>query len=84
MNDKHNFIRLPKTVVQLADEIKRAVDMYWNRELAEIELKELCWAWASSEMLLKSNELNTSARKIIGKKRTDIVLRLLEGYQNKF
>lgn len=84
MNDKHDFIRLPKTVVQLADEIKRAVDLYWNRQLCEIELKELCWAWASSGMLLKANELNASVRKIIGKKRTDIVLRLLEGYQNKF
>ncbi|WP_278281497.1 hypothetical protein [Tepidibacter mesophilus] len=31
---------------------------------------------------MKANELNTSVRKIIGKKRTDIVLRLLEGYQN--
>lgn len=84
MDNKKYFIKLPKTVVQLADEIKRAVDMYWNRELAEIELKELCWDWASSGMLLKANELNTSVRKIVGKKRTNIVLRLLEGYQNKF
>lgn len=42
MDNKQDFIKLPKTIVQLADEIKRAVDMYWNRELAEIELKELC------------------------------------------
>lgn len=84
MDNKQDFIRLPKTVVQLADEIKRAVDLYWNRELPEIELKELCWAWASSGMLLKAEVLNTSVRKIIGKKRTEIVLRLLEGYQNKF
>lgn len=84
MEGNKDFIRLPRTVVQMGEEIKRAVNMYWNRELSEIELKELFWAWASSGMLLEANDLNISVKKIIGKKRTSLALKLLEGYQGKF
>lgn len=81
---KKDFIKMPKSVVQLADEIKRAVDMYWNRELKQIELKELVWCWASSGKLLKADDISSSIKKIIGKKRVDVIEKLLEGYQNKF
>lgn len=77
------FIRFPKTVVDLAKEINMAVDAYWNREITEAELKELIWCWAGTRMLLKADDYNITAKRLCGKKRMALVDKLLIGYQHK-
>lgn len=80
---ENEFVRYPRTVVQLADEIRKAIDLYWNRGLDEKTLKELIIHWANLGMLLQAQNLNRTIKKIIGKKREKVVLMMLEGYQFK-
>lgn len=82
--EKIEFIRYPKTVVQLAAEIKKAVDLYWNRGLEEQDLRELIMHWAGQGMLLERQSLTKTIKKIVGKKRERVILKMLEGYQFKF
>jgi len=77
------FLRFPKTVVALANEINMAVDAYWNREITETELKELLWGWAGSGMLFKGSDYNKTVKRLCGKARMAIVDKLLAGYQHK-
>lgn len=75
------YIKIPKTVVQLANEIKRSCDAYWNRELDENELRELVFAWSRNSKLLQDNDINRSIKKIVGQKRVDLINKMLDGYQ---
>jgi len=72
-----------KSVVQLGDEIKKAVDNYWNREITDIKLKELLYAWAKTGKLFKGTDYNKTINKLCGKSRMSVVEKLLEGYQHK-
>ncbi len=76
-----DFIKLPRNLVQLSNEIIRAVDLYWNREISEIELKELLWSWAASGKLLEADTINRTIKTRIGKKRTEVAIKLLENYK---
>lgn len=79
-----DYIKHPKTVVQLAEELKKACDEYWTRRtLTEIELKELIYIWADSGKLLQGNDINSSVKKIIGKKRIELVMKMAEGLLEK-
>lgn len=82
-NKKPSFIALPKSVKALAEEIKKAVDFYWNREISEIELKEILWKWATTGKLLRGNDYNPTILRLCGKKRMEVVDKLLEGYRRK-
>lgn len=77
-----NYIKHPKTVVQLAAEIKKACDAYWTtKDLSEIELKELIYTWAGTGKLIQGNDINRSIKKIIGKSRVELVKKMLEGFK---
>lgn len=80
---KNTYIIYHKNVVHLAKEINKAFDDYWNREVSEIELKELLWKWASTGKLLKGNSYNKTIEKLCGKERIKIMGKLLEGYQRR-
>lgn len=80
---KKDYIIFHKNVVYLAQEINKAFNDYWNRELTEIELKELLWKWAGTGKLLKGDDYNKSLKRIVGKERLQIMDKLLEGYQKK-
>lgn len=76
-----NYIIHHKNVVGMANEMKRAVDDYWGREITEIELKELLWKWAGTKKVFKANDYVVTVKRILGKSRLEVVDRLLEGYQ---
>ena len=80
---RKEYIIFHKNVVHLAKEINRAFNDYWNRELSEIELKELLWKWAGTGKLFKGNDYNKSLKRLVGKERVRIMDKLLEGYQRK-
>lgn len=71
------YIKIPKTVVQLAEELKKSCDAYWNRELDEKGLKELLTGWSKNSMLLQDNDINRSIKKIVGQKRIELIKCLL-------
>lgn len=67
------YIKIPKTVVQLADELKRSCDAYWDRELEEKYLEELIFSWSKNSKLLQGDDINRSIKKIIGQKRVGLI-----------
>ncbi len=77
------FISYPRTVVQLGEEIKRAVDLYWDRGIEEDQLKDLIKTWAGTGLLLEGADLNKTVNKLIGKKRKRVILMMLNGFQYK-
>jgi uncharacterized protein (TIGR04540 family) len=80
------FLKHPKAVKELAAEIKSAADAYWGREITEKELREIVIHWATHEnrMLFHGADLNSTVKKIIGIKRTELVNKMLEGTQLHF
>lgn len=77
----NKFIKHPRTIKSLAEELKRLIDFYWEKEVSEEELTELLQYWSENEAekLFLDNNLNPTIRKIIGKKRCS----LIEKYLNK-
>ena len=77
------LIKHPKTVKDLAAEIKKACDAYWGREITEIELKEILFYWASKEgkKLFQGNDYKPAIKKIIGKQRQELLNKILENFQ---
>ena len=81
------YILHPKSVVQLADEIKRICNDYWDRKINGDEVKEFLMIWANHtpflfyEGKLSKENLNKSIRKIIGKKRVALIFTLLNIYE---
>lgn len=80
---RKEYIIFHKNVVYLAKEINRAFDDYWNRELSEMELKELLWKWAGTGKLFKADEYSKTIQRLCGKERLQIMDKLLDGYQRK-
>lgn len=81
-----DVIRHPKTVKELAAEIMKVIDAYWGREIKESELRDIIIYWATHEnnKLFAGNELNSTITKIIGKRRIELVNKMLEGTQLEF
>jgi uncharacterized protein (TIGR04540 family) len=75
-----DFITHPKNIKSMAEEIKRAVDAYWRRELDEKKLREYLFNWAK-QGLLQGYGFNPTITKIIGTKRLRVVESQLQGYQ---
>jgi uncharacterized protein (TIGR04540 family) len=78
------LMKHPKTIKDMAYEIRKAVDMYWARQISEIELKEILFFWATNEgkKLFKANDLNPTVKFLIGERREDLINKLLEGFQH--
>ena len=83
--EKMEFLLHPRTVVQMAEEVKKACDSYWARQISEEELKRLVHQWARNEgdKLLRGDDYNPSVKKIIGKKRLQLVEKMMKGFQVK-
>lgn len=80
----NNYILYPKSVVQLADEIKKICNNYWENNISADEVKKYIEVWAKdTEFLFYNNEikeenLNKSIKKIVGKKRINLIFTLLK------
>lgn len=73
--------RFVTTVVELAEEIKKVCDYYKQGRVTEDELKEYLQYWAEhdDDKFFKDGNYNTSISKIIGKKRIEIIDKVLKG-----
>lgn len=82
---KMEFLLYPTTVKMLAGEIKSACDAYLSRKVGLEELKKLILHYANNcpEMLFNAQELNPTVLNRIGKKRANLLNKILEGYQYK-
>lgn len=79
----NEILRNPATVKGLAEEIKKLADMYWGRKITEKDARQMLIYWSKNEgeKLFKGPELNSTVTKIIGKKRTNLINKWLEGSQ---
>lgn len=77
-----NYMQYPITTVKLADELKRAVSDYTKMSLSNTELTSLIvfWSKTSPELFFDAgtpNQLKKSITTIIGKRRADVVTKIL-------
>lgn len=78
------FIKHPKTIKGLAEELKKLIDFYWGKEVSEEELTELLQYWSENEAekLFIDNDLNPTIKKVIGKKRSNLIGKWLNKTKN--
>lgn len=84
--DIDTVLRNPVSVKQMADQIKKACDLYCTFRLSEKELKELLMHFAGihgKKLFHYDSALNPTISKIIGKKRLELVRLMLSGFQLK-
>lgn len=80
------FLLYPTTVKMLAAEIIIVCDAYISRKISTDDLKRTVTHYANNypEMLFNAQELNPTILNRIGKKRANLINKMLDGYQNKF
>lgn len=78
--------RHPRSVVKLAEEIKKVIDAYWSRDVSEEQMREyvLYFAKYEKKKLFRANEYSPTIKQRVGKKRLEVINKVLEGYQMKF
>ena len=76
-------IKNPTTVKLLAQQLIIACDLYLSMQISEKVLKDLIWYYGKYHgvKLFKAQELNATVINRIGKRRADLVLRMLNGFQ---
>lgn len=67
---------MPKTTLDLGNEVRKACDDYWKKEISEQELKETLIIWKNR--IFDDKEINITIQRIIGKKRIQLIKMLLE------
>lgn len=79
------ILKNPRTIKDMATQIKFLCDGYWSRSISEKEAKEMVFYWGNHEgrKLFKGKDLNPTIKKIIGKRRIELVEKWLQGYQIK-
>lgn len=77
------IIKNPTTVKLLAQQLIKACDLYLSLKISEESLKELIWYYGKYHgiKLFKAQELNPTVINRIGKRRADLVVRMLFGFQ---
>ncbi len=78
-----DYMQYPSTVKRLADEIKRTCDAYKSNVIGNTEIKEIILHYANSATTLffSDNDINPTIKIMLGKKRRDLVSKLLDGYR---
>lgn len=72
------IIREPRSIKMFAEEIKKVMDLYWNGKITEGEAREYINHWKADYRLIENNELNSTIKKIIGKKRVNLLFKWLD------
>ena len=75
----------PTTVKMLAAEMITACDAYLSRKIGSDDLKKLVIHFAANYpgMLFNAQDLNPTVLNRLGKKRTNLVNKMLDGYQHR-
>jgi hypothetical protein len=81
MTDK--YMMYPTGVVELANELKKAVNDYKARKISTSELQEivLFWAHHSPDKLFDGIDYKLTVKKVVGLRRMSVVDKMLDGYQ---
>lgn len=79
-----NYILFPMTKRSLAAELQRALDDYGMGRLSNSQLEKLVRSWRENcDFLLKDGLLDPGITKYIGKRRSQVVLKILFGTEQK-
>lgn len=78
------YIAYPLTVKSLAEEIIKVCDDYKARKLSNEDVKEQIWWYAAKapDKLFNGSDYNSTVKKIIGKRRIELLDTLLDGFQH--
>ena len=81
--DKYGYIAYPVTILDFANELKKAVDDYRARKINNKEIKEIIvfYAHTQPDKLFDGAELNVTVQRICGKRRVEVINSFLNGYQ---
>lgn len=74
------YVEFPKTILSLANELKKICDDYFNKTLSLKELEELLVFYKdnNTNKLLKDNRLNPTVKLKVGKTRAELINKVLE------
>ena len=83
--DKYNYIAYPVTILDFANELKKAIDDYRARKINNKEIQEIIRFYARSQpdKLFDGAELNITVQRICGKKRIEVINSFLNGFQQR-
>lgn len=78
--------RHPRSVVNLAKELKNLIDAYWSRDISEEQMREyvLYFAKYEKKKLFRANDYSPTIKQRVGKKRLEVIDKVLDGYQMNF
>lgn len=78
-----DIIKNPTTIKLLAQQLIKACDLYLSLRMNEKELKDLInyYGMHHGKKLFNGKSLNPTIVNRIGKKRTELVSKMLEGFQ---
>lgn len=81
--EEYDFLRHPQTVRLLAEEIIKVCNDHKARRINDKTLQEIILYWATyeGEKLFNGNEFSSSIVKIVGKRRINLLGKLLNGFQ---
>lgn len=84
--DTYNYMAYPQTIVGFSEELIKIIDDYMARKISNAELKEiiLFYAETNAGKLFNGADYNITVKRLIGKKRIDVLNTILEGYQQRF
>ena len=76
-------MQYPTTVKRLADEIMRTCDAYKEKTIGNTEIREIIFHYANTATTLffSASDLNPTVKILLGKKRRELVLKLLDGFR---
>lgn len=83
--DELPYVRNVRSITHLSSELKKIIDDYWQGKVSEATLKKYIHYAADNSKLLSDNgkHINITVEMKIGKKRTTVVMKMLESYQLK-
>lgn len=83
---EYEYLKYPRSVVALSEEIKRVVNDYDARRIGNDEVKDIILWYANTcpQKLYQGQGYNKSVKKLIGKRRTELLDAVLKEYKTSF
>ena len=78
-----DYMQYPTTVKRLAEELVRSCDAYKANTIGNTEIKDIILHYAdtATSLFFSENDINPTIKIMLGKKRRDLVYKLLDGYR---
>jgi uncharacterized protein (TIGR04540 family) len=78
MSKSSDYIRIPRTISQLTDQVRLICDDYWAGETSEAVLREYLEYTATNGKLLKDGDLRASIEDKLGIAKSNLVRQMLK------